>query len=148
MSFLCYAALFPQGKLSPCSMYTTKLPFAQEPAPCPGTWPSTNKSLLLHIFLPFCPHLLLGIIGHTLDLLHWALDPPLAGACRCQLLMLAQDEQEEVTGGLAPRTTCSSASFCTSVCILSTFPRREEGPGPSWVPHVRPSAIHCECSEH
>lgn len=60
--------------LTPAICYRIKLPFAQEPAPCPGTWPSTNESLLLHIFLPFCAHLLLGIIGHTLDLLHWALD--------------------------------------------------------------------------
>lgn len=28
--------------LAPCYPYRTKLSFAQEPAPAPGTWPSTN----------------------------------------------------------------------------------------------------------
>lgn len=131
LSCPCYAA-FSLRETSPLLIVENQTALCSGTGPLPRDWPSTNESPLLHMSLPVCPHLLLGIKGHTLDLLlHWALDfhwlEPPGG---WQPLVLAQDEREVVTGRLAPRTAaCSYASFCTSVPTLSTFPRERRAHG-------------------
>ena len=69
ISFPCYAALFPQGK------FRTLLAAENQPALCTGThlWPSSAGQAQTSTLccIPLCPSPLLGIIGYTLDLLHF-----------------------------------------------------------------------------
>lgn len=112
-AFLCYAALFPQGKRSPCYCIEPNCPLLRNQPLAQGPGQAQIRPFCCSIsFYPSAP-LPLGNHRPCPRLSSLGIRPPLAGAHGCQPLVLAQDEQEEVTGGLAPRTACSNASFCT-----------------------------------